>query len=270
MKKLAMRIAMVIAASAGTQTALAANVMGCTELIDAASGERLVREGQCDRRMPPMSTFKIAISLMGYDSGILVDEHTPTLPFKAGYVDWRPEWRAPTDPAAWMQKSVVWYSQQVTTRLGEQRYRNYVKRFDYGNQDVSGDPGKRNGLTYAWLNSSLQISPDEQAAFLRSVVNRKLGVGAKAYAMTERILKQKPLENGWDVYAKTGSGSPHLPDGSSDSAHAFGWFVGWATKGQRTIVFVRFGQDETEQPGPASFRVRDAFLRELPALLDSL
>jgi beta-lactamase class D len=261
---------MAIAAGMAMQAALAADAMRCTELVDAASGKHLVREGQCDRRMPPMSTFKIAISLMGYDSGILVDEHTPTLPFKEGYVDWRPEWRMATDPSAWMQKSVVWYSQQVTARIGEQRYDGYVKRFGYGNQDVSGDPGKHNGLTGAWLNSSLQISPDEEVAFLRNLVNRRLGVSAKAYDLTARIMRQKPLANGWEVYGKTGAGSPHLPDGSSDSAHAFGWFVGWATKGDRTIVFARFGQDEKEQPGPAGLRVRDAFLSELPALLDSL
>lgn len=270
MTKVIAQIAMAIAAGMAMQAALAADAMRCTELVDAASGKNLVREGQCDRRMPPMSTFKIAISLMGYDSGVLVDEHTPTLPFKDGYVDWRPEWRMATDPAAWLQKSVVWYSQQITMRIGEERYRNYVKRFDYGNQDVSGDPGKSNGFTYAWLNSSLQISPDEEAAFVRKLVNRQLGVSAKAYDITARLLKQKPLANGWDIYGKTGAGSPHLPDGSSDSAHAFGWFVGWAVKGERTIVFVRFGQDETEQPGSAGYRVRDGLLRELPALLDSL
>jgi bla regulator protein blaR1 len=262
------RIAVAIAAGMAMQAALAADVLHCTELVDAASGKLLVREGQCDRRMPPMSTFKIAISLMGYDSGVLVDEHAPNLPFKEGYVDWRPEWRMPTDPTAWLQKSVVWYSQQVTAMIGEDRYKNYVKRFNYGNQDVSGEPGKHDGLAYAWLNSSLQISPDEQAFFLRNLVNRKLGVSAKAYDMTARLLRLKPLENGWDIYGKTGAGSPRLPDGSSDSAHAFGWFAGWATKGQRTVVFVRLGQDEQEQPGSAGWRVRDALLRDLPALLD--
>lgn len=264
------KITMLVAAGLGIQTASAAGVMHCTELVDAASGKQLVREGQCERRMPPMSTFKIAISLMGYDSGALIDEHTPTLPFKEGYVDWRPEWRMATDPTAWLHKSVVWYSQQVTMRIGEQRYADYVKRFGYGNQDVSGDAGKHNGLTYAWLNSSLQISPDEQAAFLRKLVNRQLGVTARAYDTTTKILWVKRLENGWDVYGKTGAGSPHLPDGSSDSAHAFGWFAGWATKGTRTVILVRFGQDEKEQSGSAGYRVRDGLLRELPVLLDSL
>jgi beta-lactamase class D len=88
---------------------------------------------------------------MGYDAGFLVDEHTPALPFRDGYLDWNPSWRATTDPAGWMTNSVVWYSQQVTRHLGEARFQRYVSEFRYGNEDVSGNPGKQDGLTLAWI-----------------------------------------------------------------------------------------------------------------------
>ena len=77
-----------------------------------------MQEGVCDERVPPASTFKIPIALMGYDAGFLQDEHNPTLPFKEGYADWIKSWRADTDPTVWMRDSVVWYSQQVTLSLG--------------------------------------------------------------------------------------------------------------------------------------------------------
>lgn len=252
------------------KAAAAQTAIRCTEFADAASGKLLIREGRCDQPVTAASTFKIAISLMGYDSGILVDEHAPTLPFRKGYLDWNPLWRAPTDPAGWMKNSVIWYSQQVTTKLGAARFERYVKTFNYGNHDVSGDPGKHNGLTLAWINSSLKISPDEQVAFLTKVVNRDLPLTANAYDMTARILKRETLSNGWDIYGKTGTGFPLLRDGTTDHAHAYGWFVGWATKGQRTIVFARLVQDEKEEAGGAGLRVRDAFMRELPAQLESL
>jgi beta-lactamase class D OXA-29 len=35
-------------------------------------------EGEYENRYTPASTFKIAISLMGFDSGILIDEMHPT------------------------------------------------------------------------------------------------------------------------------------------------------------------------------------------------
>jgi beta-lactamase class D len=119
----------------------------CTALGDGATGRIVRQEGSCDVRITPASTFKIAIALMGYDSGFLKDEHAPALPFRAGYPDWLPEWRATTDPSAWIKYSVVWYSQQVTQSLGEARFQRYVDDFGYGNRDVSGHPGRHDGLT---------------------------------------------------------------------------------------------------------------------------
>ena len=234
----------------------------CTLLVDAATGKTLVREGQCEQRVTPASTFKVAISLMGYDSGILVDKQKPLLPFREGYVDWVPEWRAATTPAAWMKHSVVWYSQQLTTRLGTERFQRYLDRFDYGNRDASGNPGKDDGLTRAWLGSSLKISPDEQAVFLRKLVNRTLPVSGKAVDMTASLMRYPRLRNGWELYAKTGSGAePGMP--------SHGWLVGWTTDGKRTVVFARLVQDaQRGSGGRAGLRVRDAFIKELPELLE--
>ncbi|VXC36703.1 class D beta-lactamase [Massilia sp. 9I] len=236
----------------------------CTLLVDADTGKTLVRDGQCEQRVSPASTFKVAISLMGYDSGILVDEQNPLLPFRAGYVDWLPEWRTATDPAAWMKLSVVWYSQQLITRLGAERFQSYIDRFDYGNRDASGNPGKADGLSQAWLSSSLKISPDEQAVFLRKLVTRTLPVSRKAVDMTASIMRYPMLRNGWDLYAKTGTGS-------EPGMQPHGWLVGWTTNGKRTVVFVRLVQDAKRENGArAGLRVRDAFIKELPALLERL
>ena len=52
----------------------------CTAMADAKTGAVLLQEGNCIDRVTPASTFKIALSLMGYDAGFLKDEHQPTLP----------------------------------------------------------------------------------------------------------------------------------------------------------------------------------------------
>lgn len=147
--------------------ARAETIIVCTAVADAATGEVLTQEGACDTRATPASTFKIAISLMAFDAGFLKDVHTPALPFRQGYADWIPTWRSTTDPARWMAESVVWYSRLATEAIGKERFGRYVDAFDYGNRNVSGDPGRDNGLTDAWLSSSLEISPLEQLAFLR-------------------------------------------------------------------------------------------------------
>ncbi|MGE8366317.1 class D beta-lactamase [Cupriavidus sp.] len=241
----------------------------CTVMADAASGKILKQEGTCGQRVTAASTFKVPLSLMGFDSGLLVDEHAPAMPFRAEYRESNPAKRVTTDPERWMKTSVVWYSQQLTQQLGEARFRRYVGEFQYGNGDVSGDPGKHNGLTHAWLSSSLKISPLEQVAFLAKVVNRKLPVSAHAYDMTSRIMAIGVLPDGWAVHGKTGTGAPILTNGSEDWIHGYGWFVGWATKAGRSVVFARLTQDEKKEPVSAGLRTRDAFMQELPGLLAS-
>ncbi len=241
----------------------------CTAFAEAGTGKILEQRGDCGGRVTAASTFKIAISLMGYDSGFLTDEHAPALPFHEGYPAWRPEWRQTTDPTRWIDYSVVWFSQQVTLSLGEKRFQNYVSAFRYGNEDVSGDPGKHDGLTRAWLNSSLKISPLEQLAFLEQLVDRRLPVTPHAVDMTSRITAITTLPNGWEIHGKTGTGFPQTAGGADDEAHAYGWFVGWAAKGPRTIVFARLIQDERPEAGPAGLRARTALLGELPGVLDS-
>jgi beta-lactamase class D len=240
----------------------------CTIVADAADGRVLTEEGDCRARVTPASTFKIAISLMGFDSGVLKDEHTPALPFRQGYADWGGDnWRQPTDAARWMKYSVVWFSQQVVQQLGQERFAEYAAAFDYGNADVSGDPGKGNGLERSWISSSLKISPAEQVSFITRFVNRRLPVSAHAATMTERVVESSQIEGGWTVHGKTGSAFPRKPDGSFDRARGYGWYVGWAEKGSRKIAFARLVQDEKREKGPGGIRARDAFLKQLPALL---
>jgi len=242
----------------------------CTVLADATSGKILTQQGECDRRVPPASTFKIPISLMGYDARFLKDRTNPTLPFKEGYPDWRKEWRTDIDPTSWMKESVVWYSQQITHALGNKKFKDYVEAFGYGNEDVSGDPGKDNGLTRSWLSSSLRISPLEQVDFLTRVVGRKLPVSAHAFAMTEAILTEYELPNGWSVRGKTGAGFSVEADGTVDRKRPFGWYVGWAAKGDRAIVFARLAEFSEPQKMSPGMGARDEFLKEMPAMLDAL
>ncbi|WP_343731071.1 class D beta-lactamase [Duganella sp.] len=265
-------MAAVLGASLTLQPSLASQTsaqLSCTALMDAASGQRLRYDGQCEQQVTPASTFNIVVALMGYDSGILTDEHTPRLPYKSSYASWNKEWQTDTDPSSWIANSTVWYAQQVTTQLGQQRFQRYIDSFNYGNRDISGDTGKHNGLTQSWIGSSLQISPAGQLEFLRRIVTRQLPVSDQAYEMTARILHPQTLANGWTIYGKTGTASPVQPNGRDDESRQYGWYVGWATKGARTIVFTRMTLDHRQQTyaGP---RARQSFLRDVASQLDTL
>lgn len=242
----------------------------CTAFAEASTGKVLKQEGLCGQRVTAVSTFKIALALMGYDSGFLKDTHDPKLPFKKGYADWIKSWRSDTDPTSWIRNSVVWYSWQITQSLGDAKFRRYVEAFDYGNKDITGTPGKNDGLTRSWLSSSLKISPLEQLGFLEKIVNRKLPVSANAFDMTAKITTIGRLSNGWEIHGKTGTGFPRKTNGEEDWSRSYGWFVGWATKNDRTIVFARLIQDSKREEEPAGPRARDAFLQDLPKALYGL
>jgi beta-lactamase class D len=236
----------------------------CTLVLDAASGETLYRDGVCDQRFSPASTFKVPLALIGYDAGILSDEHTPSW-------DYKPEFKAvqrdqkTVDPTVWERDSVLWFSQEITRRLGNERFAGYVSKLDYGNTDVSGNAGKNDGLTRSWLNSSLEISPVEQVDFLRRLLARKLPVSDKAYAMTEAILPTFQAGGGWTVQGKTGT--TRLRNDADKANRSLGWFVGWAQKDARQIVFARLVIDTKRSDTPKGPQTRTMFLKDLPNLI---
>ena len=203
-------------------------------------------EKLCKTRISPASTFKIPLSLMGFDSGVLKDEKNPEVEWKEGYDvnSAKKDDTKPHDPTSWMKNSCVWYSQEVVTKkIGIEKFKEYVERFDYGNKDISGEKGKNNGLTHSWLCTSLEISPLEQIDFLSKMLDRKLGVSDHAYEMTEKITYIQDI-NGWKLHGKTGTCGHLNKDGSRSSSRFVGWFVGWIEKGDRKIAFAKFIDDD--------------------------
>lgn len=234
----------------------------CTLILDAASGETLYRDGVCDQRFSPASTFKVPLALIGYDSGILHDEHAPAW-------DYKPEFKAvkrdqkTVDPTIWEKDSVLWFSQEITRRLGSERFAGYVSKFDYGNTDVAGNAGNNDGLTRSWVNSSLKISPVEQVNFMRRLLAGQLPVSDKAHAMTKAILPSF-RSGGWTVQGKTGT----TRVGDSAEKRSLGWFVGWANKDSRSIVFARLVIDTKRSDTPKGPQARAMFLKQLPNLIN--
>lgn len=240
----------------------------CTVIAEAESGVVLLEQGNCRSRVTPASTFKIALSVMGFDSGFLSDASTPNLPFKAGYVDWGGDnWKQATNPTRWLKYSVVWFSRQITAALGVETLERYALALGYGNADFSGDAGKNNALERAWISSSLKIAPVEQVAFLRNLINRNLPVQSHAIDMTMAIMESAPAGGGWDISGKTGTAYPRRADRSFDRAKSWGWFAGWATKEGRTLVFARLEQDEKRESVSAGIRAKKALLHEWQELI---
>ena len=246
----------------------------CTLILRADTGQVLTENdedgsglsGACDVETPPASTFKIALSLMGYDAGILIGTHAPALPYLDEYQADNEVWKQTTYPKSWMADSVVWYSQmlvqKLTEKLGEGSLQEYVDRFDYGNRDLSGSTQTKN----VWIGSSLKISPRDQAGFLRKFLNKELPVSPTATAMTRSIIPNFRGPGRWIVHGKTGTA--FLADESgNESERQLGWFIGWASDGRHDVIFVRLIQDDEKLESRAGLRARDEMLPDLDTLL---
>ena len=215
------------------------NYDGCF-ILYSVNKHKVVSEynpnNRCNQRIAPDSTFKIALSLMAFNEGI-IDQDTI---FKwNGEKGVLPTHDQDQTPQTWLKYSVVWVSQQITPQLGLARIKGYLADFNYGNQDFSGDAGKNNGLQYAWLSSSLKISALEQLNFLNAMLSDKLHVNKKALINTKRNMYQGKLDNGADYYGKTGSGRHgHNERETNPSQLRDGWFVGFVEMDSQQYIFV--------------------------------
>lgn len=237
----------------------------CTLIVAAEDGATVYRSGdRCDEAFSPASTFKLALALMGYDSGLLTGPGAPAIAYDPVLDAPYESWRRTVTPTNWLKDSVVWYSQALTHGLGMERLQAYVDAFDYGNRDLSGDPGRDNGLSQAWLGSSLKISPKDQVAFLRRIALGQLPVDTTAYHQLFEIVPIFAGSEGWTVAAKTGSALPPEMNGRQ-----LGWFAGWMQKDGRQYVFARLFVDMPSR-GIAGSDVRDCFLIEIGPLMASL
>ncbi len=213
---------------------------GCFELYDMKTNKLVVRSNprRCAQRTSPCSTFKVPLALMAFDSGILKDE-TSRMEWD-GTKTRRDEWNHDQTASTWMQNSVVWFSQRLTPQLGMERVRAYLSRFDFGNQDMSG------GLTSAWLESSLQVSPDEQLRFWRRFWREELPLSKHAFEITKTITFVTTSASGWTLHGKTGSGRVDTGGSNQKPVLWLGWFVGHVARGDREYVFVTSYSDRVE------------------------
>lgn len=203
----------------------------------------IIQEGNNKKRHAPACTFNFALSLMGFNEGILKNEKDPEWQFQQGYDDYKETWKCAHHPTKWIENSCVWYSKVLKSKLGMARFKSYIQKFNYGNQDVSGDKGDNDAV---WLSSSLQISPQEQLGFLEKLLAHKLSVSHHAYEMTKNIMFVEDLYDGWKLYGKTGACCVQNPDGSKIQEMKLGWFIGWIQKGERKVVFVHYREEKRE------------------------
>ncbi len=199
-------------------------------------------------RRPPCSSFEIISSLTAIEHGIIRPDDSVRK--WSGEKFWYDGWNRDIDFYDAFRSSCVWYFREVTDEIGEETMKKELDRLSYGNCDISDWEGRMNtnddnrALTGFWIESSLKISPLEQA----EVMERILGGGSEYSPSTLAALKKAMLtyeDENVKIYGKTGLGKDY--DTTVDA-----WFTGFAeVRGERLYFCVYLGECEEEEPTSA-------------------
>ncbi|MBE7438763.1 MAG: class D beta-lactamase [Spirochaetales bacterium] len=206
----------------------------CFLLYDRLPGRYIMEYGrsECERRLPPCSTFKVPLALMAFEESILSPERKFPWDGKPGFLA---EWNRNQTANDWMAHSVVWVSRILSSELGPEKMNRYVEEFSFGDVDRGADH------TRAWLVSpgsaepALRINAFEQVIFTDRLWSLDLPVSQAAMINTQNLLVRQQ-SNGYWLRGKTGSGFYDLA-----RKKRLGWFVGRLNgRGQDLIVVTRF------------------------------
>ena len=184
-----------------------------------------------EKRTLPASTFKIPNSLISIEEYAVKDENE-VLKWD-GVIREFPAHNADTDLKTAFKNSTVWFHREMSRRVGIDKYRKYLKEFNYGNQKLSGIPD------YFWLDNTLVISPAEQINFLSGLYDEKYPLSKRTYNIVKNVMIEKKTDS-YTLRAKTGSGLVKTLD--------IGWYVGYIeTKDNVYFFATRLQQDEPDK-----------------------
>lgn len=186
-------------------------------------------------RRSPCSTFKIISSLIALENGIVEPDHSTRI--WSGEKFWNEDWNRDIDFGDAFRTSCVWYYRELIDDIGADAMQKELDRLQYGNCDISDWEGRLNtnnnnrALTGFWIESSLLISPIEQA----EVMERIFGENSDYTEETRSELKQVmsvPEQDEKDlfVYGKTGMGK-------AEGVVVDAWFTGFAESPEGNLYF---------------------------------
>lgn len=228
-------------------------VPGTFVMYDETNNKYIVyNESQSMERLSPCSTFKIYNSLIGLETGVLDQEDVYTLVKWNGTPYPFPAWNHDQTLASATRDSVVWYFQELASRIGSERMQEHINNIEYGNRDISG------GLTTFWLRSSIQISAQEQVDLLHRLYSGQLPVSPDNVEVVKRNITLSE-DNGIRLMGKTGSGF-------EDGKWLLGWFVGCVEKQGNRFFFATNIQATDGATGGKAREITKVILKDLGAL----
>jgi beta-lactamase class D len=175
---------------------------------------------RANRRFSPASTFKIMNTLIAVEEKVIAGKDAV---FKwDGHVYDLSSWNHDQTLASAFKVSCVWCYQELSRRIGAEKYRAYLKQSDYGELQSNF------ATTMFWLDGALQISALQQVSFLKKVVQQQLPFSKAAYETLQQIMLMDEAP-AYSLWAKTGS--------ARKDKSQVGWYVGYVETSKDIWIF---------------------------------
>lgn len=199
-----------------------ADLTGTFALIDGRTGSVQVADAaRAGRRYVPASTFKIPNSLIALEAGAVRDENE-VVPY-GGKPQFIKAWERDMALKEALPASSVPVYQEIARRVGLERYREWLAKFDYGNRETGAVVDR------FWLDGPLTISAVEEARFNLRLVRGELPVAVRTRSIVRDLLK---LESAGEavLYGKTGWFAKR-------GETSIGWWSGWVERAGEVHAF---------------------------------
>jgi len=224
-------------------------VSGCFVLFNPTDSEFIrYNSSLCDSGYIPASTFKIPNSLIALEEGIIKD----TLKIiKWDGHEWPIKtWNQDQTLKTAIKNSCVWVFSKFAEQIGINTYYKYIKEFDYGNKNLTGNPSR------FWLAGLLRISANQQIEFLTKFYNYNLPISRQNIDIVKDIIVIEKT-NSYTLSGKTGGAI------LNDKEYIM-WLVGYVEKGNKTYYYaLNFKTTDFDKTLPARYEITKEILRQL-------
>lgn len=205
-------------------------VTGCFALMDNGTGKFTVYNlGRYrDSSYLPASTFKILNSLIGLQTGRIVND---SMVIKwDGVKRSREEWNRDLTMYEAFRVSAVPYYQEVARRIGKDTMQFWLDSLKYGAQEMTDHVQIHSPIDSFWLDNSIKITPDQQLGLMKKLYFDQLPFFKVYQEVVKRAMLFEDNAN-YRMGYKTGWGT-------TEQGHALGWVLGWVEENNHPYFFV--------------------------------
>lgn len=205
-------------------------VDGCFALMDNATGKFTVYNlsRYRDSSYLPASTFKIVNSLIGLQTGKIVND-SMVIPWD-GVKRRVEEWNRDLTMYEAFRVSSVFYYQEVARSIGKDTMQLWLDSLKYGVKDIKEKVVIRSPIDSFWLDNSLKITPDQQLGLVKRLYFDQLPFFKSYQEVVKRAMLFEDNAN-YRLGYKTGWGF-------SENGHSIGWVTGWIEENKHPYFFV--------------------------------